>query len=198
MRKLTNIEFIKKAKNIHNNYYDYSINSHEMIIIICPIHGQFSQKASSHLSGKGCGKCKNSIASNIDEFKIKANKIHYDKYDYSLAVYVNCKTKIDIICKKHGIFKQTPTKHISGHGCPICNESNGEKKISNFLQKHGILFEREKKFKDCKGKRCVLSFDFFISKYNVLIEFDGKQHYFPVNFNGCSDEQALNVFNSIK
>jgi len=56
-----NNEFIKKAKKIHKDKYDYSKveykNSKEKIIIICKEHGEFEQVASSHLNGKGCRKC---------------------------------------------------------------------------------------------------------------------------------------------
>lgn len=60
-KKLTKDEFIKKAKEIHGDKYDYSkvnyINNHTSIIIICPEHGEFSQIPSSHLLGYGCKKC---------------------------------------------------------------------------------------------------------------------------------------------
>lgn len=65
----------------------------------------------------------------LSEFINKANEIHNGKYDYGLVEYINAHTKIKIICLEHGIFKQTPDSHVSGHGCPIC------KKISLKLQK---------------------------------------------------------------
>jgi hypothetical protein len=52
------------------------------------------------------------------------------------------------------------------------------------------IFEREKKFDGCRGVRQMLPFDFYLPNHNTLIEFDGKQHYIPVNFFGCSDKQA--------
>jgi len=57
---------------------------------------------------------------NIKEFIERSIQKHRNKYDYSLSIYKNCKTKIDIICSKHGIFKQTPSKHMFGRGCPRC------------------------------------------------------------------------------
>lgn len=42
-----------------------------------------------------------------EEFILDAVKIHGNKYDYSLVEYTNCKTKVKIICKKHGVFEQT-------------------------------------------------------------------------------------------
>ena len=58
---------------------------------------------------------------NIKNFIEKAREVHGDKYDYSKAVYINAKTKICIICPKHGEFWQTPDKHIQGHNCIYCN-----------------------------------------------------------------------------
>ena len=197
-----NSYFIGKAIKIHGNKYDYSkvnyIGADNYVDIICPIHGVFSQHANSHLSGRNCPKCVGGIKKTKNEFILNAKKIHKDKYDYSLVEYVNAKTNVNIICSIHGIFKQTPSKHLCGHGCTICNESKGEKEISDYLLNKSINFEREKKFIDCKGKRHMLSFDFYLPEYKTLIEFDGKQHYIPVNFYGCSNEKALKTFFDLK
>lgn len=52
----------------------------------------------------------------IERFKTT----HNDKYDYSLVNYENVRTKVDIICKKHGVFSQLPLHHIKGQGCKKC------------------------------------------------------------------------------
>lgn len=54
------------------------------------------------------------------EFKEKAKQLHNDKYDYSNVVYVNSRTKVKIICPKHGEFEQSPSSHLQGNGCPKC------------------------------------------------------------------------------
>ena len=54
------------------------------------------------------------------EFKEKAKQLHNDKYDYSNVVYVNSRTKVKIICPKHGGFEQLPSSHLQGNGCPEC------------------------------------------------------------------------------
>lgn len=65
--KLNNKIFIEKANNIHNYKYDYSLinykSTYDSVKIICPIHGSFEQKASNHLRGSGCTKCKNNSTS---------------------------------------------------------------------------------------------------------------------------------------
>lgn len=60
-RKVDTNEFIRMARIKHKDKYDYSCSvytkSKEPIRIICPKHGEFIQRASTHLSGSGCPKC---------------------------------------------------------------------------------------------------------------------------------------------
>lgn len=125
--KLTTEDFIKRAIEIHGDKYDYSqvnfINSNTKVSIICKIHGEFLQKASSHINQKaGCPKCGNNLKKTLVEFIEEANKIHNNRYDYSLVNYINKKTNIKIICKIHGVFLQTPGSHIAQKSnCPKCN-----------------------------------------------------------------------------
>ncbi len=192
--KFNSIEdFIKQSIEIHGNIYDYSMvnfkKTTDKVEIICSTHGIFKQVVSSHISGSKCFKCtrlnKKSNANFIEECKIK----HNEKYDYSLVEYNGVNEKIKIICPLHGIFIQRAGAHISGHGCNICKESKGELKISNYLKSHNINFEREKTFDGCKNER-LLPFDFYLEIHNLIIEFDGRQHYEAINrFGG---EEGLN------
>ena len=128
-----NIIFIERAKIIHNDKYDYSSVEYEQrskkIKITCPEHGEFEQTPNSHLNGHGCPKCSGSFM-NTEYFIKKSKEVHGDKYDYSLVDYKNNKTKVKIICPEHGEFKQVSTSHLTGSGCPICNNGfNKEFKI---------------------------------------------------------------------
>jgi very-short-patch-repair endonuclease len=198
---LTTNNFINKANKIHNNKYDYSLVSYidtkTKIKIICPIHGIFEQIPQSHLSGSGCSKCVKKYRFTSNEFNKNANIIHNYLYNYKLVNYVNAKTKIKIICKKHGIFKQLPRNHLCGKGCPICTSSKGEIKIGNILKLNNIKFVQEKIFKNCKNK-ISLPFDFYLPEHNILIEYDGIQHEKPINFHGISDERAELAFKMLK
>jgi hypothetical protein len=97
-KKLTQEEFIKKAKVIHGDKYDYSRveykNSLVKVEIGCPEHGYFWQKASEHLRGCRCPKCIPTAQLTIEKFIEKARKVHGNKYNYSISIYVNCKSKI--------------------------------------------------------------------------------------------------------
>ena len=122
-------EFYEKANLIHNNKYDYSqfiyVNCKIKGIIICPFHGEFLQTPDNHLQEKECPKCAIIKASlsrklTLEEFIQRSNEIHENKYDYSLVNYINNSTEIQIICPSHTIFTQTPSSHMSGHGCNLC------------------------------------------------------------------------------
>jgi len=120
----------------------------------------------------------------------KSNIIHNYKYNYSEVEYINNKTKVKIICPKHGIFNQKPNDHLMGHGCPICKESYGEKQIGIFLDNNNIRYIRQKKFKNCKNIK-VLPFDFYLPEYNMCIEFDGIQHFKKIDKWGGENNYKL-------
>ena len=113
-----------------------------------------------------------------EEFIKRAREVHGDKYDYSKVEYVNSRTKICIICPKHGEFWQLPTGHLDGYGCPFCNERNLEKETREFLTKQNINFEFQKHF-DWLGRQ---SLDFYLPDYNIAIECQGSQHFEPNEF----------------
>ena len=186
--KLNIKDFINKANKIHNNKYDYSLvdykNAKTKINIICNAHGIFNLTPSSHIDQKtGCPICSKKHKYNNNEFIEKARIIHGNKYNYNKVNYVNNYTKIDIICKKHGLFKQTPTNHLCGKGCEICSGSKNENIISLFLDNNKINYIPQFKFNGCINIR-KLPFDFYLPELNMCIEYNGKQHYTPIEFFG--------------
>lgn len=126
MKRLTQEEFINRAIAIHGDKYDYSktvyVNSRTKVCIICKKCGcEFWQAPSFHITrGDGCPMCNPRHKMNTEEFIQKAVNKHGDKYDYSLVKYIDAGTKVKIICRKHGVFEQTPAAHIAGQGCPKC------------------------------------------------------------------------------
>ena len=122
-------EFIKCSKVVHGDRFIYDkseyINPTTKIVITCRKHGDFATKPYNHMNGSGCRKCAdeaNSLAfrKSKEQFVKEAMEVHGNKYDYSKVDYVNWKTKVTIICPKHGDFEQTPNAHLSGEGCPEC------------------------------------------------------------------------------
>lgn len=180
-------EFIDRSKEVHPGKFDYSkavfINNSTRVEIICPEHGEFKQLPTVHLNGFGCSRCSGKNKLTTQEFIEDSRVVHGDKFDYSLVKYVRALSKVKIICKKHGEFKQRPNDHKNGVGCPVCKLSTGEEMIYNILKENKIDYECEKKFDGCINKSS-LRFDFFISKYNMCIEFHGEQHFSPLEFFG--------------
>lgn len=180
-------QFIEKATTVHGNIYNYSLVKYkgvkEKIVILCDEHGEFVQRAGSHLAGNGCPECGNCINKTTEQFVQNAKKVHGELYNYESTSYFNAYTNVIVICNKHGEFSTRPSHHLRGIGCPSCNHSKGEKAVSMFLKNHNISFTSQKRFDDCRDK-LPLPFDFFIEEINLLIEFDGEQHEKPVKFFG--------------
>ena len=177
-------EVVKLAKETHKNMYDYSLikeykNSKEKVPIICSKHGVFFQSFEKHILQKEkCPRCSRKLTT--EEFIKKAKEIHGNKYDYSLVDYNGSEKNIKIICSKHGVFEQTPHQHLKRSGCQKCLASRGENKIRDFLSKENIVFEEQKRFNGFKK----YPYDFFIPSENLLIEYNGEQHYEPVEYFG--------------
>lgn len=135
-KRLTTDEFVKRAKLIHGDKYDYKdtvyTTSQNEIVIICKKHGAFKQKAAVHLRGSGCPKCADERTGDrcrhtTEDFVAKAISIHGDKFDYTNTVYVDAKTPVKVFCKTHGFSWQLPNNHLKGHGCELCARENTRK-----------------------------------------------------------------------
>lgn len=185
-------DFIERATAIHKNKYDYSksiyTGAREKLIVGCYIHGDFQVTASNHLRGKGCKEChfdKLRVLYNLTtkDFIDRANLVHDYYYDYSKVQYKKCIEKVIIICPRHGDFKQEPSNHYAGKGCPKCKSSTGENNIRKILCELYIEHIEQQIFYDCRNIR-PLPFDFYLPGPNICIEFDGEQHYRPVEFFG--------------
>ena len=184
--------FISDAKNLYGDKYDYSlveyINNQTPVTIICSEHGEYSKTPNSHLCGQGCPTCSLEIRSanttkTHDKFLIEANAIHNNLYQY-LSEYVKSYEKVTIKCNKcNHTFKQTPRAHLEGKGCSVCKNSMGESKIRQILLESKIEFEQEFVFDECRNIH-HLPFDFYIQNLNTCIEYDGRQHYQPIEFFG--------------
>jgi hypothetical protein len=186
-RRLSFEDFEQKANKIHNSKYIYKkdkyIKSSLETEIICKEHGIFKMTPSVHIGvqKQGCAKCgfisqKNKRKMSLTEFIKRSNIIHSDKYEYNLVSFENQRDIIKIICKKHGLFEQNVSNHLTGSGCPDCNNSKGENKVKEILLKHYIPFIQQKTFRDLKDIS-LLKCDFYLPKYKCIIEFNGRQHY---------------------
>jgi hypothetical protein len=133
--------FIARAVEKHGDQYDYSLSeygmsAHDKVVILCTRHDPpvaFEMSPNTHLSGSGCRVCwiDRSRGSTAD-FIARAVEIHGDQYDYSLSEYgKTSQDKVVILCTRHDppvAFEMSPSSHLSGHGCPLCNKSRSYSK----------------------------------------------------------------------
>ena len=207
---MTKEEFIIKARQIHGDTYDYSNvvykNRRTHVSITCKLHGNFLQTPCTHFRKKGCAKC-GQIKANGKPYKVfratpngvpnrvvtledyiaRARAVHGNRYDYSISVYKGGKHKIEIICLRHGSFWKEANNHVNNkQGCPKCRLSKGEVAIAVYLDNSAIEYEMQKTFPNlCGVNGGNLKYDFFIPSRNMLIEYDGEQHF------GCKKYKNL-------
>jgi len=183
---------------------EYINNNKTKVKIICPDHGSFEMSPSSHLRNKnGCSKCSPNSKGNRNKFISGSKDTHGNIYDYSKVIFEDIRSKVKIICKKHGEFDQEPFDqepfgHYQGQGCPVCKSSKGEKRVREVLDSLNINYKHQYKFEDCIGKKNPLPFYFFLPTENICIEYD-KQH-FEVNefFGGICGFNDLRINDDIK
>ena len=126
------ISVINDFDMIHGNKYDYSlveyIGSRSKVKIICSEHGIFEQTPHHHLRGSGCPICALKIKSekqsmSLQDFINKSKIIHVDFYSYDNVEYINNKTKLTIVCNKHGDIDIAPSHHFNVFGCSKCSNN---------------------------------------------------------------------------
>ena len=185
--KLINELFIEKSNSLHSNKYDYSmteyISSNTKVDVICRIHGIFNITPNSHLNGRGCSKCSGNYKYKVDDLLNLYNNM-YDDYLYDFTNYKNIKSKIIVKCPKHSNFETSAELLLNGYGCSSCGKkSNGEECISRYLISNKIEYIKQKSFEGCVYKN-KMQFDFFLPDFNLCIEFDGIQHFRPIEYFG--------------
>lgn len=194
--------FIKKSIDKWGNKYDYSLveykNCKSKVKIIHKETGKIHEQTPVNHLLYAPENIKLSTRKTNDDFINEAILVHDNKYSYTKTEYIKNQEKVIITCPIHGDFKQRPLSHLNGNGCPNCNESQGEKEISKFLNKHNIGYYRQHKFTKCKNVY-ELPFDFYIPKMRTCIEFDGIQHYQPLDFfGGIESYEKLKINDKIK
>lgn len=197
--KLTTEQFIAQAKIVHGDTYDYSEliykGSKAKVEIICRKHGSFWQETGSHIKGRGCSKCAREASRlTAKEFITNAQTVHGNTYDYSNAVYTTAKTKVEIKCKIHGSFWQTPDAHVRRCGCPKCGHLITSS--ASLLEEPTILYYV--KFSTYEGP--LYKIGITIARRGVITRFTGRQippfeilseTIYPTGYGAFQEEQRL-------
>ncbi|ASU00093.1 homing endonuclease [Bacillus phage PBS1] len=182
--RMTNEEFINRVKKVTKNDYTFlekyngTNNNLKVIHNICGY--KYCVSPNNFLNGgKRCPKCANNIKRTNKEFVNEISKLVGEEYTF-LDEYINTDTPIKII---HNIcghkYKTSPKEFIHRNSrCPKCNFLNNEsffsKVIKKTLNELNIYFIQEYSIRELgKGKK----FDFYIPSLNLLIEYDGSQHF---------------------
>lgn len=182
MAKLTTEEFIKKAREVHGDKYDYSkveyVNNQTKVCIICKDHGEFWQAPYTHLNGHGCPKCayKGDRQRHIysqEEIIEKIRSLFGERYSFEKVKYKAMKVPIILVCHEkdengveHGDFSMRPVNIFSSHQeCPKCSKENRiklqRKPVEKFIEEakkvHGGLYEYHKvDYVNGKTKVCIV------------------------------------------
>ena len=199
IKKISDSEFIEKSKLIWGKErFDYSkleyLGTHDHIRLFDNVKNKWiSQTAKSHLSGYEV------VKYDVSEYKSMCNLIYDYKYNYDNIKYESLISRIEIVCPEHGPFELKSSSHLlSFSSCPKCKDFIGEREIAKFLKKYHINYSRQHKFPNCRNI-FELPFDFYIASAGMVIEFDGLQHFQPVeHFGGIQAYETLKINDKIK
>lgn len=186
LRKKTHEEYIVEVAEINPNIEVIGkyININTKILHKCKIDG-YEWEITPYCVLKmrqGCPKCSGNIKKTQEEYIAQVAEINPNIE--VLGDYIDYHTKILHKCKIDNCeWYATPANVLHGTGCPKCGESKGERIIANWLNKNNISYESQKYFDNCKNIRS-LPFDFYLSDYNICVEYQGAQHYKPIDYFG--------------
>lgn len=127
--------------------------------------------------GCGCGQIKNRIGNKYGKLTVikqKPNNMWECQCDCGNIVTV--------------FGKYLDNSHVQSCGCI---KSAGETKIKLILNELNIYFETQKSFETCRFEdtKALARFDFYLPKYNCLIEYDGEQHFLSKQSGWSNDTQ---------
>ena len=128
----------------------------------------------------------------LDQFIEKSNKIHNFKFNYSLSEYINNATKLKIKCPHHGVFEQSPQKHMSGRGCALCavitrsklKTISNEAMILRFISVHGDRYD----YSNTTYKKARERVSIICKKHGEFKQF-AYEHLAGSNCKRCSSEK---------
>ncbi|WP_160139822.1 hypothetical protein [Chryseobacterium sp. c4a] len=179
---------IRYEGHLHND-------KNSMVLVKCNLFGHhkkpYLQTAVSIGKNNICPDCaktreyKKKFGENLVE---KINNILIEKnssFSFFGSIDRNNKSIIfyELICKNCGCSEWEREKYVSSVKCKVChpNDTIGESRVIKYLNFLKLTFKKQKKFPGMKNEK-ELKCDFFIPKLNLIIEFDGHQHYYPVDY----------------
>lgn len=188
--------FVQQMKLINPNIKiigDY-INARTKIKCKCKLHNKiWDITPDALLRGQGCPDCKlEKLKISNAEFLLRLKENNNNVLP--LEEYKGMDVKMKCKCLKCGNeWEVEPHSLLAGHRCPNCNNYKGELKINKYLHKQAIIHNHQFSYEDCRD-RIPLRFDFYLPDYNCCIEYQGIQHYEPIDFAGKGKQWAEELF----
>lgn len=194
--RLNTRTFISKLQALNPNIVvlgEY-VNTDTPILCQCRIDKYEWRPTPHHLfDGVGCPMCAGVACKTTEQFRREMES--YLPHITVLGEYRNNKEPVLCECVRCGhTWSASPNALLCGHSnCAVCNCSSGELKIMQYLDKHNIQYFAQYRFDDCRDV-LPLPFDFYLPSQNTVIEYDGIQHFLPVDFGGRSSEASRVAF----
>lgn len=140
------------------------------------------------VAGRRCPRCSKVYEPSNEEFKERVRELVGDEYTF-LEEYKTAKTKIKVRHERcRFVYSVSPDNFLRGRRCPQCKESRGEERIRLKLDDLGIDYIQEYEIKTGSEVVGKVRADFFLPEYNSIIEYDGEQHFGPVEIWGGEEQ----------
>lgn len=200
LKQKSHEQYVEELSCVNKNIdvLEYYINTSTPILHKCKIDGhEWKARPANILNGKGCPACSKCKKRTHEEYVAEVKNINQNIE--VIGIYSGVHTPILHKCIIDGNeWMASPSNILHGKGCPLCNDSKGEKEIQKYLTNKNISFIPQYRFKDCRNKN-PLPFDFYLDDYNVCIEYDGIQHFEPRNlFGGIVAFEDIKKHDTIK
>lgn len=186
---LSNDEFVYRLKNKSPNITPLDIykGKHQIMAFKCNLCGKIWKDDVFNVLARENSACSDCVR----ERQIKSMRKTHEQFIKELHdvnpqlepldKYVTNDTKIRMLCTVHNyVWEITPINTLNVVGCPKCKAYKNEKRIVKILDNWGYNYELQKCFDDCVDKR-YLPFDAYLTDFNIIIEYDGEQHYWPIS-----------------
>ena len=171
---------------------DTYVNAHTHLNVKCKCGNIYPITWNNYKRGKRCPKCCHNRKIDINYVKDFALN---EGYEVLSSEYINAYERLAFRCNKGHNFNIPWCYFQSGTRCLYCRNSKGEEKVAHFLNKSSIKNIPQHTFDDCfYNKKGLLRFDFYLPELNTIIEYDGKQHFEPVDFAGKGIKWAEKQF----
>ena len=159
----------------HKLLSDEYKNNYTKLLVQCPLGHKYEVTFNSFKdSNSRCPYCSGKVKHSYEYVKD-----YIESFGYKLLSdeYKNSRTKLLVECPNGHIWETKYNSFQQGSRCPICNVSKGEQRIIDWLNKNNIEYIYEKTFEELLGiNNGLLSYDFYLPKYNLLIEYQGNYH----------------------